>query len=346
MAENNIEDDCNEQHLQSDWRALASASFRHKIFVKSSGTEDQKDEKLENNKPAIEIGESVSGYYQEVLQMPSTAVKEPPAKRKRKELSRKVNIEKVSFRKENMFRLATNNSVEEIQQLLTTSTNVDLNAKDNFGWTALMMAACENSVDAFRLLLECGADLSVKDRTGNSAVSLARRNKHQEILSAIEEYQNEQEESDSSADDDQKEENGTEICPDCKIEISRSSSKSHRSSTIHLFSCKYNSNPKIKSFGIAHSNRGFKMMKTIGWDGNSALGARKNGKLYPVKTVMRHKRTGLGVKQGDARITHFKAHDVRAVHFKSQPHAPTRKEIIEQVEKDKRKERMLRRELS
>ncbi|KAG5675097.1 hypothetical protein PVAND_005029 [Polypedilum vanderplanki] len=337
---NNVED-----FLQSNWRTLATVNFKHKIFVKSSGTEDQIHEKIEKDKSLIEIGESTSKFYQEIIETPSTSTVKCNIEKKIKVAPKKIKVLKIPFNKEKLFRLATNNKVDEIHKLLNESTNVDINAVDNFGWTALMMAACENSLESFQLLLNCGADLKIQDRTGNTATSLAKKKNHKEILNAIEEFLNRQDESGSSSDEDE-EESGTDFCPDCKIEISRSSSKSHKSSTVHLFSCKYNTNSKIKSFGIAQSNRGYKMMKTIGWDGNSALGAKKDGKLYPIKTVLRHKRTGLGIKQEDAKITHFKANDVRAVHFKPPPHALTRKEILDQIMKDKRKERQLRRELS
>jgi hypothetical protein len=346
MAESDKESDSEQQQLQAHWRALATASFRRKIFVKSTGTEDEREEKVENNKSKIEIGESVSGFYQEVLQMPSTSTSKPAVKRKRKEASKKEKIEKVPFNKESFFCFAMSNRLEEIQKLLSNSINVDLDATDNFGWTALMIAACENSLDCFSFLLECGADLNIKDRTGNTAESLAQKKHYTDILTVINDFRNRTciEISDDS--EKEEEQSGTDFCSHCKIEIKRSSSKSHQSSTVHLFSCKYNTDATIKSFGIARSNRGYKLMKTIGWDGNSALGARKNGKLYPVKTILRHKRTGLGIKQDNAKITHFKAHDVRAVHFRSQPHAPTRKEILEQSMKEKRKEQMIRRALS
>ncbi|XP_070496378.1 G patch domain and ankyrin repeat-containing protein 1 homolog [Chironomus tepperi] len=348
MEENDELSDNDVHHLHANWRALASVHFKPKIFIKSSGTENQQIVKSEEVKYPIENVQS-SEFYQEVLNMPSTSNTNPIKIEKTRTAHsiKKEKIQKVPFCKQKLFRLALNNDPEGIDNLIKTSSNVDINAVDNFGWTALMISACEGSIDSFRsLLINHNASLDFKDRTGNTALSLATKNNHSDILNIIEEYNSKNSYSESSDEEVEEQNEGTLYCPDCKIKIKKSSSKSHQSSTVHLFSCKYNTDVTIKSFGIAHSNKGFKLMKTIGWDGNSALGARKNGKMYPVKTVMRKGRTGLGVKQDDPKITHFKANDVSAVHFKSQPPALTRKEIIKQSLKEKRHEQMLRRELS
>lgn len=351
MAESDQELSDDGQHFHPNWRAIATASFKQKIFLKSTGTENEKIAKVEEAKHSIEIGESVSEFYQEVLSMPSSSNKtEITDSRKRNPAKtvRKRKVEKIPFNKEKFFRLALSNDSDGIDKLIESSKEVDINAVDNFGWSALMIAACEGSQDSFRtLLMNHDADLTIKDRIGNTAISLARKNNRQGILDILQEYfENSSYEESSDEEEEQEKQEGSDYCPDCKIEISKSSSRSHKSSTVHLFSCKYNTDTKIKSFGIGHSNRGYKLMKTLGWDGNSALGAKSDGKMYPVKTVIRKGRTGLGIKQEDPKITHFKAHDVRAVHFKTPPRAPTRKEILENSLRDKRKERMLRRELS
>ncbi|KAL7044749.1 hypothetical protein ACKWTF_002041 [Chironomus riparius] len=341
--------DNNAQQLHANWRALASVHFKPKIFIKSSGTENHKFVKSEEIKYEISERHS-SEFYQEVLNMPSTSNQNPIEieQPKPKNSPKNKKIKKVPFCKAKFFRLALNNDPDGINNLIKTSIDVDINAVDNFGWTALMISACEGSTDSFKsLLIDYNASLDFKDRTGNTAVSLAKKNNHNEILNIIEEYYSNRNFSESS-DEEVEGEQQDEIlfCPDCKIEIKKSSSKSHQSSTVHLFSCKYNTDASVKSFGIANSNKGFKIMKTIGWDGSSALGAKRNGKMYPVKTVLRKGRTGLGIKQDDPKITHFKANDTRAVHFKPQLPALTRKEILKQSLKEKKREQLIRRELS
>lgn len=328
--------------LHPNWRALASVNFKRKIFVKSSETitttEIQKNE-------TIEINESASEFYQEVIQMPSLSSSSEKTKSesiKKIPKRRKIEKEKIEFNKEILFRFATNDDSDGIKKHFSESKNPDINATDNFGWTALMMAACEGATNSFTSLLDLGADLNVSDRNGNNATSLAEKNKRQEILDIIESLNNAEELIEISDEEEEDSESLTFFCPDCKIQVS---SKSHQTSTVHLINCKFMGNTDIKSFGISRTNRGYELMKTLGWDGNSALGSKKNGKLYPIKTVLRKGRSGLGIKQDQARITHFKAHDVRAIKFKPPPRAPTRKEIERNSLNEKRREQILRHEL-
>lgn len=333
--------DLQDESLHPNWVALATVKFKPKLFIKSSGTED--DNNVEATVPAatIEIDESASRVYNEILQMPSTArqaeVKEKKARKRRK-------IVKQTFDKQNFFKLALADDSDGLEGLLERSIDPDVNATDAYGWTALMMAACEGSARTFQTLLEHGADLTVTDRKGNNATTLAQKKNRQEVLEITEEFKRHCESIEIS--DEESPEQGTQFCSDCGIEISKSSSKSHQTSTVHLFSCKFKGNTNIKTFGIARTNRGFQMMRRTGWDGNSALGARQNGKLYPIKTVIRKSRTGLGTEQNPARITHFKANDPSGVHFKPPPRALTRKEIHENDLRDKRRDQKLRRDLS
>lgn len=324
-------------HLHSNWRALATVNFKRKIFIKSTETEATE---IKKNRETIEINDSASEFYQEVIQMPSTVEDVKPKMPIRVPKRRKV--EKTEFSKEILFRQAMGDDAEGIKSHLENSVSPEIDAVDAFGWTALMMAACEGSCNSFQMLLDHGADANISDRYGNSATSLAAKNNRHEIIEILDSLNTQEDVIEISDDDDAE----SIFCPDCKIQISSASSKSHQTSTVHLINCKFKGNTDIKSFGIARSNKGYKLMKTLGWDGSSALGSRKNGKLYPIKTVLRKGRSGLGVKQGSARITHFKAHDVRAIKFQSLPRAPTRKEIERNSLNEKQREKMLRRELS
>lgn len=343
-------DDLSDEEMHPNWVALATVKFRPKIFVKSSGTEDDRNETEKAATSRVEIDESASVVYNEILQMPSTAEEATRTTRASTRPStrpsrRRVKIEKTPFDKQALFKLSLADDYDGIQHLVNTSIRPDVNATDAFGWTALMMAACEGASNSFQKLLELGADLNAADRKGSTATSLAEKNGFREILEVVEEYKKQTGAIEISDDDDDQPE-GTQFCTDCGIEISRASSTSHKTSTVHLFSCKFKGNMNHKTFGIARTNLGFQMMRRVGWDGNSALGARQNGKLYPIKTVMRKTRTGLGIEQDPARITHFKPNDPSSIRFKPQPRAPTRKEIHENDLKDKRRDQRLRRELT
>lgn len=315
----NIEDT---SHLHPNWRALSSINFRRKVFVRS--TEIDENVITKNHETTIEINESASEFYQEVINMIPTS--EEKNKKLPIKLPKKKKTPKINFNKELFFKLAINNDAEGIRNHLIHSKDPDINAKDSFEWTALMMAACEGASSSFQVLLDFGANLYFSDRTSNTAVSLAKKNNHQEIIQILESFNCQKEEEEdyieiSDDEDDQK----PLFCSDCKTQISIASSNSHQTSTVHLINCKFKGNTDIKSFGIARSNKGYKLMKTLGWDGKSALGSKGNGKLFPIKTVLRKGRSGLGIKQGSARITHFKAHDVRAIKFQSIPRALTKK---------------------
>lgn len=343
MENDSGSDSSSDDQLHPNWVALATVHFKPKIFVRSSGTENDKTAEHESVKHQVEIDESASEAYKEILKLPSTAKKiENRVKSKRK----RMKIEKVPFDKQNFFKLAMADEAEELKNLCKNSIKPDLNARDGYGWTALMMAACEGAVNTFRLLLELGADLSVEDRKGNSALSLAAKKGFQNIIEANEDYQPSLELIEISGDEDETDDLETLFCKDCGIEILKKTSKSHQTSTVHLFSCKFKGNTNIKTFGIARTNVGFKMMRRTGWNGNTGLGAKQDGKLYPIKTVLRKRGTGLGIEQDPAKITHFKANDPSSIKFRPPPRALTRKEIHENDIKDKRKDQRLRRELS
>ena len=60
------------------------------------------------------------------------------------------------------------------------------------------------------------------------------------------------------------------------------------------------------------------MMLSGGWDKKSGLGPSGSGKLYPVKTILKRDRTGLGLERESGikvtpKVTHFDARDVAGV---------------------------------
>ena len=331
-----------QDNFHPNWVALATVKFKPKLFVKSSGTEQSGREynQEKETKAVKEDGESRK-FYEDVLQLPSTS---QSIDFKRTEPEKKLRKRLKPFNKEIMFKMSIKDDALGIEKMLNQSKDPDINAKDRFGWTGLMMAACEGSVNSFRiLLLKYGADLDVSDKKGNTASSLAEKKGYTDILEIVKQSKEAIEISDD--DNEMSDDQETKFCEDCGIEIKKSTSN-HQSSTVHLFSCKFKGSDKIKAFGIPRSNRGYQMMRRFGWDGNSALGAKQNGKLYPIRTVLRKKNTGLGTEQGSSKITHFEANDTRAVHFRPPPRALTKREIHENDLKDKRLEQRLRRELT
>jgi ankyrin repeat protein len=54
------------------------------------------------------------------------------------------------------------------------------------GFTPLMTAAAEGLVDIVRLLLAAGADADIKDKDGDTALTFARKNGHDEVVELLE----------------------------------------------------------------------------------------------------------------------------------------------------------------
>ena len=103
---------------------------------------------------------------------------------------------------------------------------------------------------------------------------------------------------------------------------------------------------------IPEANRGFQMMVNTGWE-KKGLGPTGSGKLFPVKTVLKRDRTGLGFEgdQSPARVTHFDANDVSSVtDLQSKRHEREstfqKRKKCKEVSKEKLKEVQFRREFS
>ena len=65
--------------------------------------------------------------------------------------------------------MAEQNEETVVKSLL----NKNLNEQDKDGWTALMYAASKNSLEAAKILLDAGADFSIKNNKGQTALSIA-----------------------------------------------------------------------------------------------------------------------------------------------------------------------------
>ena len=67
-----------------------------------------------------------------------------------------------------------------------------MNAQNIFGMTALIATCADNHADAARVLLERGADRTIKltdgDFAGTTAADAARRNDHDELAAAIDNF--------------------------------------------------------------------------------------------------------------------------------------------------------------
>lgn len=297
-------------------------------------------------------GEIARKVYEDILKTPSTLTstmclraRTTPAVKKNPE---KV-VQRLPFDEKRFFKAASTNDLTSLQKMDINSSNV--NQRDQFGWTALMMAACEGSIDTFRFLHEQGADLNACDKKGNSAKSLAQLKRKTNILDVLEKIGDERWNANDTSDEigaDEPADDAEFYCDDCDKSIKESDRIEHFVSTLHRFNQK-DSYKFTRRFGIPDSNVGFQMMLRQGWDREKGLGPEQEGHLYPIKTTIRKPRSGLGVKQAaKAKVTHFAPCDPRAVKATRPPipKAKTKRDLKREQSRNQRKERFFRNLLS
>ena len=256
-------------------------------------------------------------------------------------------------------------------KLALTSGSQDVNAVDSFGWTVLMCASHAGHTDVVRYLLqEVGAQWKeIADRRGNTAVDLARISGHFRTADLIEKFDDRQSlipdtkptgsrsisRKRRKSSSEQLSKKSTHYCEVCGMNVAvvkESEVVGHKTSTLHQFSCQHK--PRGSFYGIPRSNRGYQLLVKGGWDPEGGLGSRKQGQKYPVKTVLKQDRLGLGVSAKETsrpRVTHFSAFDEDAVKsawernsvLKKAPVQRRKREIVKAAEKEKKWELKMRR---
>lgn len=241
-----------------------------------------------------------------------------------------------------VFSYAQNNQLNLLESALSVP-GVDVNQQDGFHWTLLMIAAHAGHVTMVQYLLSRGAEWREHfDKKGRNAADLARLGGHHNVAElleksqdSIEDYRNQSpslSSLSSSAHFSLEKDNISSskrshchtpapqfYCELCQMRVQDSPKGLHKTSTTHLF-CQHHhhtttrdgTNPSLL-YGIPESNRGFQMMLRGGWDPERGLGSQKQGKQFPVKTVLKQDRLGFGLDRGKAKVTHFSAHDRKAV---------------------------------
>ncbi|XP_018792661.1 PREDICTED: G patch domain and ankyrin repeat-containing protein 1 homolog [Bactrocera latifrons] len=344
--------DLDDAQLHPNWLALATVTFPRKRFVRGLELQSNEENKVEEIKAQLcgeGRGEDVRIFYEELTKHSKTSVPTTAPTM----VSGSFNSMKPTFLKfdsNKFFRLATTNNVTELARINYQACDVDV--CDAFGWTALMMAACEGAIDAVRFLLQLGANKNVKEKTGRTARDYAIEKGYDHIATILQKNVEDIEEHAS-----QKVSSATVsiepfYCTSCEHTFTNTTRLRHETSTVHQFSTKaIGAQNKLNKFNISNKNRGLQLMVKQGWDKESGLGPTQAGRLYPVKTVIRKKRTGLGTKQEPARVTHFDAFDKQAVMHNRSSNLPksrkrSRCDIRSEKLRDWKRERRLRKALS
>lgn len=331
-------------------------------------------------------GEEARGFYEEVLALSEQdkasshrGSTRPRRKQKKKKPSMVANTDLKNHARPSespssplqLFQYAQNNQLDLLQSALVNEHH-DVNLQDNFHWTLLMVAACAGHMTVVEYLMGRGARWREYTEQGMNAADLARMRGHLEIAEFIETYDST--EGSTAAHDEeeincqfcstklsqtgqkrhtgsksdksrQKKSTGAFYCDSCETTVHQSE-RQHATSISHLYSSQWQPS-SAPSYGIPQSNRGFQMMLRSGWDPERGLGSRRQGKVFPVKTVLKQDRSGIGLERGKPRVTHFSAHDKAAVqsrrkqYRKEQP-SKRKKDIVQEKQKERQWERRLR----
>ncbi|CAD5115445.1 unnamed protein product [Dimorphilus gyrociliatus] len=331
--------------------------YRHQsiCFVPASNNHDQAKEKsLVKESNEIRIGEAAKEFYNEIIAEPSeqeVTVKsclEPTDNSnvetnctKTEVLKSKKILPSDSYKYCNIFlKHATDGNIEKLKELLSKDLNI--NIQDDYQWTALMCAAKANNYEVVDFLIKNGADVTCTDMNGLSAYDLTNS-------TAIKNLFHDMEDEDTNAEDYNDSEEANEVyCSVCDVTVK--DIDEHDKSIPHIMN-----KPKLATgscYYIPCTNKGYQLMMKQGWDGEKALGREAEGTKYPVKTILKRDRIGLGgnKKKQIPRVSHFDPFDTTAIKRRSElyinksPRIFKKKHFKEQLNKEKKIERFFRRE--
>ncbi|CAH0401024.1 unnamed protein product [Chilo suppressalis] len=246
-------------------------------------------------KPTLLSGEEAKQIYLSEVET-SSEKKSKHSQAKVTDVVRKYHDEHGFMKSEildrDLFLSAENDDIDTIKQALDASPD-KIKILDDYGWNLLMIACQANSINVVKELLSRGIDTSVRDKAGNSAQSLIIKNKNYELADILLSYRDRRKnESARTFAPNPDEEIMDFICETCNIKVT-ANRKNHLSSTEHNLNL--SKGKKIPTnFKIPESNRGFQIMLKVGWDKESGLGPQGNGPKYPIKTVQKQDRKGLG----------------------------------------------------
>ncbi len=85
---------------------------------------------------------------------------------------------------EDLIAAAKQGKTGEVQVLLLDK-DIDVNATEKYGWTALLWAAANGHTDVVKQLIDKGADVNKKNELDWSALEYAKLNSHTEIVKLL-----------------------------------------------------------------------------------------------------------------------------------------------------------------
>lgn len=119
--------------------------------------------------------------------------------------------------------------------------------------------------------------------------------------------------------------------------------ESHVVSSVHLIKLNYESNIY---YGIPETNKGYQIMKNyLNWNENKGLGKDEQGRIYPLSTVFKKDRKGLGLHKEKPRITHTDIEIPKVIREKKTKEMKKKEKLLRKRNEiaNKRREQELRR---
>lgn len=246
----------------------------------------------------------------------------------------------VKFKAQDIFVTAQSGDVSEVTAILVNEPTL-VNDRDEYGWTPLMISTQAGHVSVVSLLVEHGANIYIKDKAGNSALTLAKKQNNHSIVDILLAVKSSQRKRDKNKPDIVKNirpvSESNHYCDICKNNYKNR--VEHVSSTVHNFNVSKMCKHKLV-YGIPMSNKGYQLMIKKGWNEESGLGPHGSGQKFPVKTVLKRDRKGIGIVTNlKAKVTHENANEcnyVRKSEWRNEYKRSRRKEKL--FERDFRRE--------
>lgn len=368
----------NKELPHPNWRALATASLKWKAFVRPQPEALQQHEKKKKRKIYTSLdGEDAKKFYEGVVDDCSESSASVDQKQFEMGNSERTlssdhddchEVENHEGHKEysgkqesnqslnKAMKLSQNNDAVGLRKMLAQGFNV--NVKDEYGWSLLMVAACAGAKDTVQTLLEYKARTGVRDSKGNTALYLATMKGHRKIVDILiksskkKNNRYESDEKEKAKNVQRKTQTEEFFCNVCQKAFKECTETQHETSIVHQFNL--GAGVRKTLYGIPPSNKGYQLLVNQGWDTEKGLGPHSSGTKFPVKTVLKRDREGLGSSTRDTgRVTHFGPADTSAVQRVCKPgerverqSTLSRREIKKQRLKDKKKEIDIRRMLN
>eukprot|EP00045_Choanoeca_perplexa_P018282 m.285260 g.285260 ORF g.285260 m.285260 type:complete len:356 (-) comp17772_c0_seq1:9358-10425(-) len=267
-----------------------------------------------------------------------------------------------------LLRAAADGRIKPFQKHHDIIQHQHLTFTDDYGWTCLMVAAGDGHLDLLQHLTTVFSSTclatAATDRSGRDAVAIAQQAGHVDVAAHLQHLLSLQAQREATPKALSSQAMAAAAVPTESMQATASNpawfcdvcqavvgddSKTHTVSIVHNVKCHHAVTPH--PFHLQASNRGYQLMKKAGWDELSGLGPNHDGRKAPVKTVLKRARDGLGTvnSKGEPlakpRVTHFKAHDPKAVVFnpRTVPKVSLNKrEAVKHAKADRAKDRDLR----